>query len=78
MHIADVTHFVKPDTALDLEAADRCTTVYLTDKVHFLLPGVMWFGVCLPRAADFTWLANMYVQNTKCAWAHSLSLRGRG
>ena len=32
VHIADVTHFVKPGTALDAEAADRCTTVYLTIK----------------------------------------------
>ena len=32
VHIADVTHFVKPGTALDAEAADSCTTVYLTEK----------------------------------------------
>ena len=36
MHIADVTHFIRPGTALDDEAANRATTVYLTDKV--LLP----------------------------------------
>ena len=29
MHIADVTHFLKPDTAMDAEAALRGTTVYL-------------------------------------------------
>ena len=34
MHIADVTHFIKPGTALDDEAANRGTTVYLTDKVN--------------------------------------------
>jgi len=33
VHIADVTHFVRPQTALDLEAANRGTTVYLTDRV---------------------------------------------
>lgn len=33
MHIADVTHFIRPGTALDDEAANRATTVYLTDKV---------------------------------------------
>lgn len=33
VHIADVTHFIRPGTALDDEAANRGTTVYLTDKV---------------------------------------------
>ena len=33
VHIADVTHFMKPGTALDEEACNRCTTVYLSDKV---------------------------------------------
>lgn len=32
VHIADVTHFVKPESAIDLEAANRCTTVYLVDR----------------------------------------------
>lgn len=39
--IADVSHFVKPGTNLDKEAADRCTTVYLVgkriDMIHSLL-----------------------------------------
>ena len=34
MHIADVTHFIKPGTSLDDEAWNRGTTVYLTDKVN--------------------------------------------
>ncbi len=29
VHIADVTHFVKPGTAIDLEAASRATSTYL-------------------------------------------------
>ena len=33
VHIADVTHFITPGTALDDEAGNRGTTVYLTDKV---------------------------------------------
>ena len=32
MHIADVSHFIRPGTAIDKEAADRSTTVYLTDR----------------------------------------------
>lgn len=33
VHIADVTHFVKPDTALDKIAASRSTSVYLVQRV---------------------------------------------
>ena len=39
VHIADVTHFIRPGTALDDEAANRGTTVYLTDKVQTELTG---------------------------------------
>ena len=34
VHIADVTHFVKPDTALDRVASLRSTSVYLVQKVY--------------------------------------------
>merc|ERR1711991_132408 len=40
VHIADVTHFVKPGTAMDLEAADRGNTTYLTDRRIDMLPKV--------------------------------------
>ena len=33
VHIADVSHFIRPGTAIDKEAERRGTTVYLTDKV---------------------------------------------
>ena len=33
VHIADVSHFIRPGNALDKEAAERGTTVYLVDKV---------------------------------------------
>jgi exoribonuclease R len=35
VHIADVSHFIRPNTAIDKEAAMRGTTVYLTDQVLF-------------------------------------------
>lgn len=39
VHIADVTHFIRPGTALDREAASRATTVYLVDKRIDMVPG---------------------------------------
>lgn len=38
VHIADVTHFVHPGSAVDVEAADRCTSVYLVDRRIDMLP----------------------------------------
>ena len=52
MHIADVTHFVKPGTALDAEAADRCTTVYLTDKRIDMVPELLGSNLCSLRGGE--------------------------
>ena len=38
VHIADVSYFVSPGTAVDREAAHRATTVYLVDRVIPMLP----------------------------------------
>ena len=46
MHIADVTHFVKPGSAIDLEAADRSTSTYLVERRLDMLPGLLTTSLC--------------------------------
>ncbi|KAJ1946814.1 exosome catalytic subunit dis3 [Kickxella alabastrina] len=46
VHIADVTNFVKPNTAMDKEAAYRSTTVYLVDRRIDMLPELLGTNLC--------------------------------
>ncbi|KAK7207134.1 exosome complex exonuclease exoribonuclease-like protein [Myxozyma melibiosi] len=59
VHIADVSHFVKPDTAMDLEASSRGTTVYLVDKRIDMLPVLLGTNLCslMPYVERFAFSA---------------------
>ncbi len=49
VHIADVSHFIRPNTAIDAEAKLRSTTVYLVDQRIDMVPGLLSSNLCSLR-----------------------------
>lgn len=66
VHIADVSHYVLPDTELDKEALNRATSVYLPDRVLPMLPEHLSNQLCSlrPNEEKFTFSAIFNI-NTK-------------
>lgn len=71
IHIADVSHYVLPDSILEEEAYNRATSVYLVDRVVPMLPEVLSNNACSlrPNEEKYTFSAifelddNAIIQN---------------
>src|ERR1700712_3033581 len=59
VHIADVSHYVEPETELDKSAYERATSVYLPDRVNPMLPERISNELCSlrPHEDKFTFSA---------------------
>lgn len=66
VHIADVTHYLRPDTTIDREARQRATSIYLVDRVVPMLPEKLSNNVCSlnPNEDKLTYAA-IFEMNSK-------------
>jgi len=68
VHIADVTHYLKPGSVLDKEAMNRATSVYLVDRCIPMLPEVLSNFVCSlrPNEDKYTFSAVFEMDEEGC------------
>ncbi len=64
VHIADVSHFVQPNTPLDREAQARATSVYLPDRVIPMLPELISNGLASLQPDKVRFTKTVYIEFT--------------
>jgi ribonuclease R len=64
VHIADVSHFVRPKTAIDREAYDRGTSVYLPDRVIPMIPEIISNGLASLQPDRVRYTKTVFIQFT--------------
>uniref|UniRef100_A0A7C4AJT7 Ribonuclease R n=1 Tax=Thermodesulfovibrio aggregans TaxID=86166 RepID=A0A7C4AJT7_9BACT len=66
VHIADVTHYAGWNSALDIEARQRATSVYLPDRVIPMLPEELSENLCslLPETPRLTFTVEMHFSSS--------------
>ena len=64
VHIADVSHFVQPNTPLDREAQTRATSVYLPDRVIPMLPELISNGLASLQPNKVRFTKTVYIEFT--------------
>lgn len=67
VHIADVSHFVKPGSLLDKSAYERATSVYLSDRVNPMLPERISNELCSLRPNEDKYTFSVVFQITNRA-----------
>ena len=67
IHIADVSHYLKPGTELDDEAYERATSVYLVDRVVPMLPEILSNNACSLRPNEEKYTFSAVFEVTKKA-----------
>ncbi|MEX0675863.1 MAG: ribonuclease R [Pirellulales bacterium] len=64
VHIADVSHFVRPGTALDREAYQRATSTYLPDRVIPMLPEIISNGLASLQPGKVRYTKSVFIEYT--------------